>query len=160
MVCTSLISRVYRGLVRVSTLFNLARTLTLLLTSILWSFTTVLLTRLHLNLKSLGAEPCSEEDLDRHVQMRHVTAKIRFRHPTPDSLPRENTPSAINPVVIMARKGKKKRQWRQRDSDLESNFQKDTNIFPGGTAIDPNEMDAYLVADRLAVTRPGTAEPV
>jgi hypothetical protein len=90
--------------------------------------------------------------------MRHVSAKIQFRHRTPDSLPRENPPSPINPAVLIARKGKKKRQWRLRDSDLESDFQKDTNMFPGGTAIDPNEMDAYLVVDRPAVA--GPAVPV
>jgi hypothetical protein len=89
--------------------------------------------------------------------MRHISAKIQFRHLIPDSLPRENAPSPINPVVLIARKGKKKRQWRQRDWDLESDFQMHTNIFPGGTTIDPNEMDAYLVVDRPAAAGPGIA---
>jgi len=63
-------------------------------------------------------------------------------------------PSPIPPAVIMAKKGKKKLPWRRAESD----FHGETNIFPGGTAIDPDEMDAYLAVDHhIALTRPGTA---
>lgn len=56
----------------------------------------------------------------------------------------------IKPVVLVAKRGRRKTRWARRDFDLE------TNVFPGGTAVDPDRMGVYLVADDIAVTRPGT----
>lgn len=124
---------------------------------LLWSCTTVLLTRLHLNLKALGAEPRSEEDLGNNVNMPNINVSIQFRHSTPISLPLTNSPSPVPPPTTAAKKGKKKLQWRRRDPEMESFYnQVETNIFPGGTAIYTRDPD-YLGHDNVARTRPGTA---
>lgn len=125
--------------------------------SILWSCTTVLLTRLHLNLKALGVEPRSEEDLGNNVNMKNINVSIQFRHSTPISIPLATSPSPV-PAAVTAKRGKKKIQWKRKNHDVDSFYnQAESNIFPGGTAIYTREPDAYFPNENVAITRPGTA---
>lgn len=154
---------------------------------LLWSSTTVLLTRMHLNLKAIGATTSFDEqsidvippnrDLKGKgrvpIESIKVSPDIEFAHPsaTPTDTIRY-TISLPGPAIPISLTGPKARvpteereisgvaemsngrRWKlpnlvsgkrskRRDAESGQSFELNSNIFPGGTRFDPDEVDGY-----------------
>lgn len=113
--------------------------------SILWAFTTVLLTRMHLNLKSIARNPTEREEGEEEDIF---DTTISFKHSNVSNPPQVRTHTPLHRLPSNSsrapsrarRKGKAPRY----DNDIGA---VSTNIFPGGTHLDPNEnMYDYMTA--------------
>ncbi|PVF97485.1 hypothetical protein CPB86DRAFT_785787 [Serendipita vermifera] len=133
---------------------------------LLWSCTTVLLTRMHLNLKALGTGAAArEQDLDgsiREIRFNHESESSHalsrsFHGPPP---PSEHYQGSDEGSAAVHQKAAKNKKGKKKYARREERFTVDTNIFPGGTRIYGNDdvlLEAGYGVEQIAATRPGTA---